>query len=92
MLEVRFIRFGKFDSKGRLIRFNSKLKGVFKLKFKDVEDLIKFFKEELILKESGNFPRYRIVALNLKEDLSDEDFRIFIRKYNSILKKYRQFD
>lgn len=82
MLNVRFIRV--YGINNGYIYFG---KNPFVKKFKDVDELIGFFKNILKRKKGGLMP---IFPFNLLEDIGENNMQIFKIKYDSIFRKYRK--
>ena len=96
MINVRFYRTGNFKD-GHFLCANYRAKGSFILSFTSVEDLVGWYKRQFIRmtklkKKIDTFDvRTSVLPISpvcLKNDLSKEEYKLFLRKYDSVVKKY----
>ena len=96
MINVRFYRIGNFKD-GHFRCANYKAKGSFILSFASVESLVGWYKRQFIrmtkLKKKIDTFDVRtsvlpIAPVCLKNDLTKEEYKLFLRKYDSVVKKY----
>lgn len=69
MIQVQLFRSGSFN------RPNKKYKGIFKRNFKSVEELVRYLSQA----------RPQIYCFDLKEALTPEEYRIFLKKYKAYM-------
>ena len=96
MINVRFYRTGNFKD-GHFLCANYKAKGSFTLSFASVEDLVGWYKRQFIRmsklkKKIDTFDvRTSVLPISpvcLKNDLTKEEYKLFLRKSDSVVKKY----
>lgn len=69
MIQVQLFRSGSFN------RPNIKYKGIFKRNFKSVEELVRYLSQS----------RPQIYCLDIKNSLTPEQYRMFLKKYNAYM-------
>ena len=96
MINVLFYRTGNFKD-GHFRCANCKAKGSFILSFASVEDLVGWCKRQFIRmtklkKKIDTFDvRTSVLPISpvcLKNDLTKEEYELFLRKHDSVVKKY----
>lgn len=101
MINVRFYR--AYSSNNPICTcINHKARGQFLLTFKSVEDLVSWFKRQQLhmkkLQQSckrTKINRYRlhtyvVVPVSLEEDLTAQEYVVFLRKYHAMMKSFRK--
>lgn len=69
MIQVQLFRSGSFNHPNR------KYKGIFKRNFKSVEELVRYLSQA----------RPQICCFDLKEALTPEEYKIFLKKYKAYM-------